>query len=60
MASLLSDLIDNLVERIRKIECKDCDCLFEYESVKDNIIKYKCPSCNKDYSNKLDGGLKRD
>ena len=41
MASLLSDLIDNLVEGIRKIECKDCDCLFEYESVKDNIIKHR-------------------
>ena len=24
----------------------------EYESVKDNLVKYKCLSCNKDYSNK--------
>ena len=31
----------------------------EYESVKDNLTKYKCLSCNKDYSNKLDGKLKK-
>ena len=28
-------------------------------SVKDNLIKYKCLSCNKDYSNKLDEELKK-
>ena len=33
-------------------------CLPEYESVKDNLIKYKCLSCNKKYSNKLDDELK--
>ena len=32
---------------------------FEYESVKDNLIKYKCLSCNKDYSNKFDEELKK-
>ena len=26
----------------------------EYESVKDNLIKYKCLSCNKGYSNKIE------
>ena len=36
MASSLSDLVDNLAERIHKIKCKDCDCFIEYESVKDN------------------------
>ena len=35
------------------LKCKECDCFLEYESVKDNLIKYKCLSCNKDYSNKL-------
>ena len=33
--------------------------IFEYESVKDNLIKYKCLSCNKDYSNKLEEKLKK-
>ena len=32
---------------------------FENESVKDSLIKYKCLSCNKDYSNKLDEKLKK-
>ena len=58
MASSLSNLINNLAEGIHKIVCKDCDCFLEYESIKDNLIKYKCLSCNKNYSNKLDEELK--
>ena len=49
MTSSLSNLTDNLTERIHKIKFKSCDCFLEYESVKDNFIKYKCLSCNKDY-----------
>ena len=30
----------------------------EYESVNNNLIKRKCLSCNKDYSNKIDEKLK--
>ena len=59
MVSLLLNLVDNLAEGIYKIKCKDCDCLLKYESVKDNLIKYKCLSCNKDYSNKLHEKLKK-
>ena len=59
MASSLSNLVYNLVEIIHKIKCKDCDCFLEYEIVKDNLLKYKCLSCNKDYANKLDEKLKR-
>ena len=33
--------------------------VIEYGSLKDNLIKYRCLSCNKDYSNKLDEKLKR-
>ena len=36
MAGSLSNLVDNLTEEIYKIKYKDCDCFFEYESVKDN------------------------
>ena len=57
MAGPLSNLVDNLTEEIYKIKYKDCDCFFEYESVKDNLIKYK--SCYKGYSNKLDEKLKK-
>ena len=59
MASSLSNLVDNLAEGIHKIKCKDCDYFVEYENVKDNLIKYKCLSCNKDYSNKLDEKFKK-
>ena len=59
MATSLSNFIDNITERIRKIKCKDWDCFLEYERVKDNLIKYKCLSCNKDYSNKIDKELKK-
>ena len=47
MASTLSNLVDNLTERIHKIKCKNCDCFLEYETVNDNLIKYKCLSCNR-------------
>ena len=59
MASSLSNFVDNLSEGILKIKCKDYDSFLEYESVKDNLIKCKCLSCNKDYSNKLDKKLKK-
>ena len=41
MASSLSNLVDNLAEGVHKINCEDCDCFLEFESVKDNMIKYK-------------------
>ena len=59
MATSLSNLIDNLTVGIHKIKCKDCNYFLEYESFKDNLIKHKCLSCNKDYSNKLDEKLKK-
>ena len=59
MASSLSNLVHNLAEGSHNIKYKDCDCFFEYESVKDNLIKYKCLSCNKDSSNKIDEELKK-
>ena len=37
MGSLLSNLVNNLAERIHKIKCKDCDCFLEYESVRYKI-----------------------
>ena len=33
--------------------------LFEHEIVKDNSIKYKCPSCNQNYSDKADEELNK-
>ena len=51
MASSLSNLVDNLAERIHKIKCKGINFLLEYESVNYNLIKLiKCFSCNENYS----------
>ena len=47
MATSLSNLVDNLTDRIHKFKCKDYDCFLKYTSVNDNLIKYKCLSCNK-------------
>ena len=41
IATILSNLVDNLTEEIHKIKCKDCYHFLEYESVKDNLIKYR-------------------
>ena len=59
LASSLSNLVDNLAEGIYEIKGKDCDCFLEYENVKENSVKCKCLSCNKDYSNKIDEELKK-
>ena len=59
MASSLSNLVDDVTEEIHKIKYKYCDCFLEYESVKDNSMKYYCLSCNKDYSKKTDEELKQ-
>ena len=59
MAISLSNLVSNLAERIHKIKCKACNCLLEYKRVNDNLIKYKCLSCNKNYSYKINQKLKK-
>ena len=59
MATSLWNLVDNPTEGIPKIKCEDCDDFLEYESVKDNLIKYKCLSCNKEYLNNIDKKLKK-
>ena len=59
MATTSSNLVDTIAQGIHKIKCKDCDYFLEYESVKDNFIKFKCLSCNKHYSNKIDEELKK-
>ena len=46
-------------QKIHKIKCNDCDCFLEYESVRNNLIKYKFLPYIKDYSNKTDEELKK-
>ena len=40
MATLLSNLVDNLTVGIHKSRCKDCDCFLEYGSGKNSLTKY--------------------
>ena len=74
MASSLSNLVNNLSEEIHKIKCKyrhndkkceicgieynHCDCFLDYTNFKDDLIEYKCLSCNKSYQRKFDEKLK--
>ena len=53
MAISLSNLVDNPRDGIHKVKCKDSDSFLKYENVKNNLIKHKCLSSNKDYSNEI-------
>ena len=69
MASLLSNIVNNLAEGIYRTKCKyghdnkkceisrinykNCECFYEYTNFKDNLIKYKCLFCNKNYQKVL-------
>ena len=41
MATSSSNLIHNLTEGVQKTKFEECDCFLKYESVKDNLMKYK-------------------
>ena len=75
IASLLSNLVNNLSERNHKIKCKyrqddktcetfrikynNCDCFLEYTNFKDDLIEYKYLCCNKNYQGKFDEKLQK-
>ena len=59
MASLLSNLVDNIAEGIHKSKWQDRDYFLDYESIKDNLIKYEHLYCNKDFLNKIDKKFKK-
>ena len=51
MVTSLSSLVDNPIDVIHKIKCKDCDCFGQYKSCQDNLTKHEYFPCNKDYLN---------
>ena len=69
-----SNLVNNLSEGLHRFKCKfgnddkkyeTCgirykyyDCFIEYTNLKDDLIEYKCLSCNKNYQKKVDEKLK--
>ena len=72
MASLLSNLVNNLSEGIHRvkfghddkkcntfgIKYKYCDYFLECTNFKYDLIEYKCLCCNKNYQHKFDKKLK--
>ena len=74
IASSLSNLVNNLSRRIHRIKCKlrhgdkkcekcgikyqHCNCFLENTNLKDDLIEYKCLTCNESYQRKLDEMLK--
>ena len=75
MTCSLSNLVNNLAEKIHRIKCKyehdyerfetcgnkdkNCECFLEYTNFKDDLIEYKCSCCNKTCQQKLDEKLKK-
>ena len=71
---IMNYLVNNLVEGIHKIKCiyrhddkkckicgikyKFCNCFLQYRNIKDNLIKYKCLCCNKNYQKNFEENLK--
>ena len=74
MASVLSNLSNNLYEGIHKIKCKYrlddtkcetfgmkykyCDCFIEHTEFKDDLTEYKWLCCNKNYQQNFDKKLR--
>ena len=75
MASLLSNLDNNVAEGIHKLKCKyghynkkcetygikykDCECCLKYTNLKNNVIEYKWLCCNKNYQKTFDENLRK-
>ena len=50
MASLLSNLVDNLSEIVHSDKCIDCKSCLDNMSVKDDQLIFKCSKCNKNHN----------
>ena len=75
MASSLSNLVNNLAERVHKIKCnnghdnkkremfvikyKDCECCRKYMNMKDDSTVFKCLRCNRKLQKKFNENLKK-
>ena len=49
MSTSLSKLVDNLSEGLHSDKCTDCKLHFDYMSIKDNQLIFKCFRCKKNY-----------
>ena len=49
MSSSLSNLVDNLSDRLHSDDCTDCKSYLGYMSIKDDQLIYRCFDCKKNY-----------
>ena len=49
VSTSLSKLVDNLSEGLHSDKCKDCKLHFDYMSIKDNQLIFRCFGCKKNY-----------
>ena len=49
MSTSLSKLVDNLSEGLHSDKCTDCKLHFDYMSIKDNQLIFRCFGCKKNY-----------
>ena len=49
LSTALSNLADNLSEGLHSDKCTDCKLHFDYTSIKDNQLIFKCFGCKKNY-----------
>ena len=47
MSTSLSNLLDNLSEGLHSDKCTDCKLHFDYMSIKDNQLIFRCFGCKK-------------
>ena len=75
MASSLSNLVNNLSDRLHRTKCKlehddknceecrikykYCHCFLEYTNLKDDVIEYKCLVCDTNCQRNLEEKLKK-
>ena len=50
MSTSLSNLIDNLSEKVHSDKCTDCKSCLDYILVEDNQLIFKCSKCNKNHN----------
>ena len=54
MVGSLSNLADNLAERVHKTKCTNCNiCCLSYRNDNDDLIEYKCLCRNDNYQKRL-------
>ena len=49
MSTSLSKLVDDLLEELHSVKCTDCKLHFDYMSIKDNQLIFRCFGCKKNY-----------